>query len=102
MPAPTGYPSAAYNSTQLLTVVVQNAAAFAALSGPGTWTTVPYVTPGSGIPSDPGLTDTDTRLQQSLVEQRLTNQLLAAIGSLSDDLTAWRADIVANDSGLTT
>ncbi len=101
MAAPTSYPSAAYNATQLKTVVVQDLAGFNALSGVGTWTTTPY--PGlSGFPVDPGLTDTDIRLQQILVESRLGNNLMAMLGSISDDLVAWRQDIVANDSGLTT
>ena len=101
MAAPTSYPSYAYNSTQQSTVVVANVAAFNALPGPGTWTTTPY--PGvSGIPADPGLTDTDVRLQQILDENRLGNNLLAMLGSFSDDLVAWRQDIAANDSGLTT
>lgn len=102
MAAPTSYPSYAYNSTQQSTVIVANVAAFNALPSPGIWTTTPY--PGvSGIaPSDPGFTDTDIRLQQILVEARLGNNLLAMIGSISDDLLSWRQDIVANDSGLTT
>lgn len=101
MAAPTSYPSYAYNATQLTSVIVANVAAFNALSGPGTWTTTPF--PGSGsIPTDPGLTDTDIRLQQILVESRLQSNLLGMIGSITDDLVAWRQDIVANDSGLTT
>ncbi len=101
MAAPTGYPSYAYNSTQQSTVIVQNVAQFNALPAPGVWTTTPY--PGvSGIPADPGLTDTDVRLQQILVEARLGNNLVAMLGSFADDLVAWRQDIAANDSGLTT
>lgn len=101
MAAPTSYPSYVYNSTQQSTLVVSTVAAFNALPAPGVWTTTPYAGV-SGIPADPGLTDTDVRLQQILVESRLGNNLLAALGSISDDLLAWRQDIVANDSGLTT
>ena len=101
MAAPSSYPSYAYNSTQQLAVIVGTVAAFTALPSPGTWTTTPF--PGlAAIPTDPGLTDTDVRLQQILVETRLNNNLLAIVGSITDDLVAWRQDIVANDSGLTT
>ena len=102
MAAPTSYPSAAYNETQLLAVVVQNVAAFNALSGAGTWTTTPFIAASSSIPYDPGFITTDTRLQQILVETRLQNNLLAAQAAMSDDLVAWRQDIVDNDSGLAT
>ena len=101
MAAPTSYPSYVYNSTQQSTLIVGTVAAFNALPAPGTWTTTPY--PGvSGIPADPGLTDTDVRLQQILIEARLGNNLLAMLGSFSDDLLGWRQDIAANDAGLTT
>jgi hypothetical protein len=101
MAAPTSYPSWVYNSTQSTSQIVGTVAAFNALPAPGTWTTTPF--PGvAGIPADPGLTDTDVRLQQILVEARLSNNLLAMLGTLSDDLLTWRQDIVANDSGLTT
>lgn len=101
MAAPNGYPSYVYNATQQASLVVNNVAAFNALGGPGVWTTTPF--PGlGGFPTDPGLTDTDIRLQQILVESRLGNNLLAMLGPFSDDLVAWRQDIVANDSGLTT
>lgn len=101
MAAPTSYPSYAYNSTQLSTVVVANVAAFNALPTPGVWTTTPYAGV-SGIPADPGLTDTDIRLQQSLIEQRMQNAILLAGFNMSDDYLTWRADFLANDSGLTT
>lgn len=101
MAAPTGYPSWVYNSTQLVSVIIPSVAAFNALPGPGVWTTTPYAGI-SGIPADPGLTDTDVRLQQILVESRLTNNLLTVMGTISDDLLTWRQDIAANDSGLTT
>ena len=101
MAAPTSYPSWAYNSTQSAALIVNTVAQFNALSGSGTWTTTPF--PGiTGIPTDPGLTDTDIRLQQILVESRLQSNLLAVLGTISDDLLSWRQDIAANDSGLAT
>lgn len=102
MPAPNGYPSWVYNATQLSSLIVQNVAAFNALPSPGTWTTQPY--PGiSGIPTDPGLTDTDIRLQQILIETRVMGQLLQiGLGVTDDPVTQLRPDILANDSGLTT
>lgn len=101
MAAPTSYPSYVYNSTQLLSLIVTTAAQFAALPAPGTWTTTPYAGT-SGIPTDPGLTDTDIRLQQILIENRMTNAVLTWGFNLSDDLPTLRAEILANDSGLTT
>lgn len=102
MAAPTGYPSFAYNSTQLVSLIVPNVAAFNALGGPGVWTTTPFAGI-SGIPTDPGLTDTDIRLQQLLIESRISNQLLQFGFNLVDDpVTQIRPDILANDSGLTT
>lgn len=101
MAAPTGYPSYVYNSTQLASLVVNTVAAFNALPGPGVWTTTPFAGV-SGIPADPGLTDTDTRLQQILIENRLGNAILLAGLNLSDDYITWRADFLNNDSGLTT
>lgn len=100
MAAPTGYPSWVYNSTQLVSVIIPSVAAFNALPGPGTWTTTPYVGV-SGIPADPGLTDTDIRLQQILIENRVSNQLLQFIGNLTDDPVEMRAEILAGDSSLT-
>ena len=101
MAAPTSYPSYVYNSTQSSTLIVQNVAAFNALPAPGTWTTTPY--PGvSGIPADPGLTDTDVRLQQIMIENSLSNAILLSGFSMSDDYLTWRQDFLANDSGLTT
>ena len=99
MAAPTSYPSYAYNPTQPA-VIVTSLAQFNALPLPGTWGTQPYAS--SSTPVDPGLTDTDTRLQQILIENRLQNNILAEMASISDDLLAWRQDILANDSGLST
>lgn len=102
MAAPTGYPSWVYNSTQLSSLIVQNVTAFNALPSPGVWTTTPYAGV-SGIPTDPGLTDTDIRLQQILIESRITNQMLQFGFNLSDDpVLQLRPDILLNDSGLTT
>lgn len=102
MAAPTGYPSWVYNATQLTQLIVPNVAAFNALPPPGVWTTTPYLGVG-GIPTDPGLTDTDIRLQQILIENRIGNQLLTYIGNIPDDpVSQLRPDILANDSGLTT
>jgi len=102
MAAPTGYPSWVYNSTQLASLIVPTVAAFNALPGPGVWTTTPFVGT-SGIPTDPNLTDTDIRLQQILIENRIANQLLTYIGGMADDpASQLRPDVLANDSGLTT
>lgn len=100
MPAPTSFPSYAYNATQLASIVVTTLAAFNALPLPGVWTTTPFVGT-SGIPTDPGLTDTDIRLQQILIESRTTNYMLANGLNLVDEPAVYRADILANDSGLT-
>ena len=102
MAAPTSYPSWVYTSTQVSSLIVQNLAAFNALSGVGTWTTTPFVGIPGSVPVDPGFTDTDIRLQQSLIEQRITNQLLAWGFNIADDpQTVLRPDILANDSSLT-
>lgn len=100
MAAPTGYPSWVYNATQLSQVIVPNVAAFNALPGPGTWTTTPFVGI-SGIPTDPGLTDTDIRLQQILVENRVQSQFLSFLYGTADDPVEIRAEVLANDSSLT-
>lgn len=100
MAAPTGYPSWVYNATQLASLIVINVGQFNALPSPGTWTTTPY--PGiSGIPTDPGLTDTDIRLQQILIETRVQSQLLQFGFALNDDPLELRAEILAGDSSLT-
>jgi hypothetical protein len=101
MAAPTGYPSWVYNSNQLSSLIVSTAAQFNALGGAGTWTTTPY--PGvGGIPTDPGFTDTDIRLQQILIEMRVLNQQTQFGFSLPDDpVLVLRPDVLANDSSLT-
>lgn len=100
MAAPTGYPSWVYNATQLTSQIVNNVGAFNALLGPGVWTTTPYVGIG-GIPTDPGLTDTDIRLQQILIESRVMNQLIQFGFNLTDDPVELRAEVLAGDSSLT-
>lgn len=101
MAAPTGYPSWVFNSTQQLSQIVPNVAAFNALGGPGTWTTTPYAGV-SGIPTDPNLTDTDIRLQQLVIESRVQSQLLQIGLNITDDpVGQLRPDILANDSSLT-
>lgn len=94
------YPSWAYNASQPAQIV-QSQAAFAAL-GAG-WSFSPFAPPGQIAPIDttPVLTATDIRLQQSLVEQRLTNLLLATGLNSPDELSALRAEVLAVDSALT-
>ena len=99
MAAPTSYPSWAYNATQPAQVVL-NVTQFNALPPPGPWGTVPFASSTSGIPVDPGFTDTDTRLQQSLIEQRITNLILTNGLNVTDELSALRAEVLAVDSGL--
>ncbi len=97
------FPSYAYNSAGQPAVIVQTQAAFNALAGVGTWALTPFATAISTAPADVGFTDTDIRLQQMLIEQRLTNQLLAwGLNIVDDPQTQIRPDILANDSGLTT
>lgn len=98
MAAPTGYPSYVFNALQLAQTVVNNLAAFNALAGPGTWTTTPFVVPGSN-PSDPGETITDSYLRALLIENRVQSQLQASgFNSPDDPATQLRPDISANDS----
>lgn len=93
------YPSWAYSATQPAQIVA-SAIAFAAL-GAG-WSYTPFPPPGSTVPFDPGLPDTDTRLQQLLIEARVTNLLLGQEFNTKDDLqTVLRPDVLANDSSLT-
>ncbi len=99
MAAPTNYPSWVYNPSQP-PVIVLNLAAFNALPPPGVWGTVPFASSTVGVPSDPGFPDTDTRLQQSLIEQRITNLLLSNGLNSVDELSALRAEVLAVDSGL--
>ena len=93
------YPSWAYNVTQPAQIVA-SAAAFAAL-GAG-WSFTPFPPPGSTAPFDPGLSVSDTRAQQLLIEARITNMLLAQEFNAKDEpQTVLRPDVLANDSSLT-
>ena len=95
------YPSWAYNATLLQSKIVQNAAEFTAL-GTG-WLFTPFPPPPpSGVPADPGFVNTDTRLQQLLVESRIQTLLLAQGLTITEDpQTQLRADVLANDASLT-
>jgi hypothetical protein len=104
------YPSYAYNSAGQPALIVINAAAFAALSGPGTWALTPYPVP-SPPPAPPvdslslgtgTFTATDTRLQQALVELRISNLMQQQAFVITEDAaTQMRADVLANDASLT-
>ncbi len=95
------FPSWAYNATQAAQIVASQAA-FTAL-GAG-WSFSPFAPPGQIAPIDttPVLTATDIRLQQSLIEQRITNLLLNTGLNSPDELTALRAEVLALDGGLAT
>lgn len=100
------FPSWAYNSAGQAAQIVTTQAAFNALAAPGTWALTPYTTTLGTAPIDTTatLTATDIRLQQSLVEQRVMNQLLYTLVSgqvAPDDPVSLRADVVANDALLT-
>ena len=57
--------------------------------------------PPSGVPYDPGLPNTDTRLQQILVENRVQSMMLAQAFNITDDpQTVLRPDVRANDASL--
>lgn len=105
MAAGPTFPSWAYNSAGQAAQIVQTQAAFNALGGVGTWAFTPFATATVTAPIDttPVLTATDIRLQQMLIEQRVTNQLLQfGLNVMDDPVTQIRPDILANDSGLTT
>ncbi len=102
MAAPTSYPSYAYNPTQP-PVIVANVTQFNALPPPGVWSATPYPNNPPTAPSDPGVPISDLRLQQILIEQRVTNQLLQfGLNIVDDPMTQIRPDVLANDSGLNT
>ena len=99
------FPSWAFNSAGQPAQIVQNQAAFQSLGGAGTWAFTPFPTAlvTAPIATTPVLTATDIRLQQMLIEQRITNQLLTFGLNITDDAqTQIRPDIQANDVGLTT
>lgn len=104
MPA-IAFPTWAYNQVSVNQASPQLVADQAALTALGSaWATTPYpVTPISPPPYDQGFQTTDSRLQQILVEARMTNNLLVQGFSIADDpKTQLRPDILANDSSLTT
>ena len=94
------FPSFAYNLTAPA-LIVSSQAAFNAL-GTG-WSFTPFPPPGQPFgPFDPGLTDTDIRLQQLLIEARMQNMILVQAFNIADDpQTVLRPDILANDSSVT-
>ena len=94
------FPSFAYNLTSPAQIVLSQAA-FNAL-GTG-WSFTPFAPPGQPFgPFDPGLTDTDIRLQQLVIEARMQNMMMAQAFGITDDPQAvLRPDILANDSSVT-
>ena len=98
--AAIAFPSWAYNATLLLSKIVQSQAEFTAL-GTG-WSYSPFAPPPpSGVPFDVGFPDTDTRLQQMLIEARIQTLMLAQGLNITDDpQTQIRADVLANDVSL--
>lgn len=94
------FPTYAYqNVSPYSQQIVLTQAALTALGV--TWSTTPSAPIGQIAPADPNLTNTDIRLQQILVENRITNQLLQQGMNISDDpMTQLRPDILANDSAL--
>lgn len=96
------FPSFVYNATQPAQIVASQAA-FNALPGTGwAFTPFPVVAPPV-VPSDPGFINTDTRLQQQLVEMRMLNAMFAQANGITDDpQTMLRPDYLANDSGIAT
>ncbi len=105
------FPSSAYNSAGQPTIVVFSLAQFNALGGPGTWSATPFPPPATpaGAPFDtvtsPGtstLQVTDIRLQQMLIELRVSNYMAAQAFNLIDDpQTIIRPDVLTNDASLT-
>lgn len=92
------FPSYAYNLSQPSQIVLSQAQ-FNALPGGG-WAFTPFPQAAT-VPSDPGFIDTDTRLQQLLVESRIHTMLMAETFLIADDPQAHlRPDVVSNDSSL--
>lgn len=101
MAAPSSYPSYAYNNLGQPAVIVATLAAFNALPAPGTWSATPFTVP-TQPPFDPGLPVTDARAQQGVVEARVLNLMVAQAFGITDDVvTVLRADVLANDSSVT-
>ena len=94
----TSFPTYAYAAGQA-PQIVQSQAALNALGS--AWFLTPFPNPPTGVPFDTGFPDTDTRLQQMLVEQRVTNQLLQIGLNIADDPQLQiRPDVLLNDSSL--
>ena len=101
MATATSFPTYAYAAGQQPQLVL-NQAALTAL-GPLWFTTPPLVSSLTApIDTTPGqLTATDIRLQQMLIEQRVTNQLLQIGLNVADDPQLQiRPDVLANDSSV--
>ena len=99
------FPSWAYNNAGQPALIVLSQAAFNALPPPGMWSFTPFSPPFPTPPADSNAAVTDTRLQQSLIEQRITNLLLLRLmdGSADTvDLQGLRLDVVTQDSSLLT
>ncbi len=100
------YPSYAYNNGGQAAQIVASQAAFNALLPPGVWSLTPFPpSPPSNVPFDPtpSYPVTDTRLQQILIELRVLNLMSAQAFNIGDDpTTTLRADVLANDVGLST
>ena len=111
MAAPTGYPSWAYNSAGQPALIVQSLTAFNALGGPGTWSSTPFssAAPVPAVAFDSYVAGTGNdqilaiRLQQQLIENRISNQYLAILAApfADDPVTILRPDVLANDASLT-
>lgn len=107
--AVVAYPSWAYNSAGQAAQIVASAAAFAALTSPGTWALTPFSSTTPPTPPIDSLaagtgsfTATDTRLQQILVENRIQSLMQQQAFLIAEDAaTQMRADVLANDSSLT-
>lgn len=94
---PIAFPTWAYNATQPAILVVSQAQLTALGAG---WQLFPFPASSPPVPSDPGFVTTDTRLQQMVVEARVTNVMLQQALVIPDDLTMLRSDELANDSSL--
>lgn len=98
--ASIAFPSWAFSATQPAQIVASQAA-FTALGAGWAFTPFPPPVPIAAIDTTPVLTATDTRLQQLVVEARITNQYLYAnLGSQGDDPQALRSDVVVTDIAL--
>lgn len=92
------YPTWAYSQIDATAapVLAADATALAALGS--NYTTAPYAGSSSSIaPYDAGLVNSDIRLQQLLVEARISNALFAQANPGGDDPVVLRADILATD-----